>query len=663
MFLLSFHERDPLAAKISGYGWRVSAARRSDDLRGRFLASNALIAVVDLRKVEIEGLTALVELSGITTGSGVTLLALADQHEQPKIAEKCYEAGATHFLDMFHADADLRQAINFAYRYAEHMRGGVEGFTQFRTLLEETELRWSFNPSHIAKTEISESLRQSLPSVDFARYPATGIYRQLDDETRARVRGAMGRIKDGSPQAAVTHQLGDKNVIHNLHVADGWIHGRVEFVDELDRSTNWTERDLLSGLRNASAARSWIDTRLKNAQKLGVASIGLKNFSTINAAYGRVMGDQVLRIVGQRLIAETNGLPNENFIVSRIDGQNFLLAADWDQSEAKFTELVMNMLDAVGQSATIDQRTIQLLPRVGIAGGGHASDASLVIRRSSLALAEAMASDTVRIKVSQKSNEMIKLEHRLEGELQDAINRREIAIALQPQFRIKTGQLTGAEALARWNHPEFGMLGAATLFAVADRAGLMEPLSSHIHQRALAIAATWPDSLSFLRLSVNITAGDLAHHQFVSTLMDEIDSSGFSADRLTLEITESELISDMEGSIERLSQLRKNGLKIAIDDFGTGYSSLAYLKDLPLDYLKIDSGLTSDISGSEKDQVVVRSIIDMGKSLGLEVIAEGVETEAQLETLSAQGCEFFQGFLRSGPLSPEEFEIFGLRND
>jgi len=603
------------------------------------------------------------DLSGVTTGSGITLLALADQHEQPKIAEKCYEAGATHFLDMFNADADLQQAINFAYRYAEHMRGGDEGFTQFRALLEESDLKWSFNPSHVAKTEISDTLRQSLPSVDFSRYPLTGIYRQLDSEARARVRGAMGRIKDGSPQAAVTHELDGKNVIHNLHVADGWVHGRVEFVDELDRSTNWTERDLLSGLRNASAARSWINTKLQNGQKLGVASIGLKNFSTINAAYGRVMGDQVLRIVGQRLIAETNSLPNENFIVSRIDGQNFLLAAHWDQSEAKFTEFVINMLDAVGQSATIDQRTIQLLPRVGIAGGGHASDASLVIRRSSLALAEAMASDTVRIKVSQKSNEMVRLEHRLEGELQDAINRREIAIALQPQFRIKTGQLTGAEALARWNHPEFGMLGAATLFAVADRAGLMEPLSSHIHQRALAIAATWPESLSFLRLSVNVTAGDLAHHRFVSKLMDEIEDSGFSADRLTLEITESELISDMEGSIERLTQLRKNGLKIAIDDFGTGYSSLAYLKDLPLDYLKIDSGLTSDISGSEKDQVVVRSIIDMAKSLGLEVIAEGVETEAQLETLRSQDCEFFQGFLRSGPLSPEEFEIFGLRND
>lgn len=627
------------------------------------MASNALIAIVDLRKAEVDGLTAIMELSGATENSGIAILALSDQHEQPKIAEKCYQAGATHFLDMFNSNADLEQATNFAYRYAEHMRGGDDGLRQFRAMLEETDLKWSFKPGDISSAQIGDNLKESLPNLDFQNYPMTAIYRQLSSEERARVRGAMGRIRDGSPQAAIPHKLDDKRVIHHLHVADGLVHGRIEFVDEDDRSANWTDKDLLSGLRKASAARSWIASKLDEGQPLGLLSLGLKNFRTINAAYGRAIGDQVLRIVGQRLLAETNDIPEEKFIVSRIDGQNFLVAMNWDRSEAKLTEFAMNLLDALGQSVTVDQKTIQLLARIGIAKDNEAKDASLLLRRSSLALAEAMASDVVRIKVSEGSNEKIKLEQRLEGELQDAISRHEIAIALQPQIRIDTGQLTGAEALARWDHPEFGMLGAATLFAVADRAGLMEPLSAHIHERALSIAATWPDSLSFLRLSINVTAGDIAHHRFTSNLMEKIDQSGFSADRLTLEITESELISDMGGSADKLKELQRNGLKIAIDDFGTGYSSLAYLKDLPLDYLKIDSGLTSDLSGSAKDQVVVRSIIDMAKSLDLEVIAEGVETEAQLEMLAQQGCEYFQGFLRSGPLAPEEFEAFSLRSN
>ena len=191
----------------------------------------------------------------------------------------------------------------------------------------------------------------------------------------------------------------------------------------------------------------------------------------------------------------------------------------------------------------------------------------------------------------------------------------------------------------------------------------MKLLSSHIHKQVFVIAANWPGSLSFLRLSVNVTAGDLANGDFVQNMMQNITKSGFPADRITLEITESELIGNLSSAAQRLVAMRERGLRIAIDDFGTGYSSLAYLKNLPLDYLKIDSGLTGDISGSVKDQVVVKSIIDMARSLGLAVIAEGVETEAQLETLAEQGCEYFQGFLRSGPISPEEFEIFALRSN
>ena len=663
LFLLSFHARDPLAAKISGFGWRVSSARRSEDLRGRFLASNALIAVVDIRKAEVEGLTAIVELSEIAPDGGIAILALADQHEQQKIAEKCYQAGATYFLDMFQPDADLEQAINFAYRHVEKMRGGEAALKQFHSLIEESDLKWSLDTTNFSAVEISDSLKQKLPQIDFSKYPATGIYRRLDAEERARVHGAMGRIKDGSPQAAVPHMLDGKSVIHHLHVDEGQVHGRIEYVDEKERPVDWIERDLLSGLRNASAARSWIDEKSVENRSLGLLSIGLKNFRTINAAYGRTIGDQVLRLVGQRILSETTHLGHEELTVSRIDGENFMLAMVWDKPEQEFPEFAMNMLDAVGQSLVIDQRTVQILPRAGIVTDRGANDASLLIRRANLALAEAMASDAVRIKRDEASSEKAQLEQRLEGELQEAIADDQIAIALQPQIRISNGQLTGAEALARWDHPEFGMLGAGTLFAVAERAGLMELLSSHIHERALAVASSWPSSLSFLRLSINVTAGDLSRSDFVSNLIDKVEKAGFSSDLLTLEITESELISDMAGSATRLQQLRSNGLKIAIDDFGTGYSSLSYLKDLPLDYLKIDSGLTSDIDGSEKDRVVVRSIIDMAISLGLEVIAEGVETQLQLNALTEQGCHYFQGFLRSGPLSPEEFEAFALRSN
>ena len=175
--------------------------------------------------------------------------------------------------------------------------------------------------------------------------------------------------------------------------------------------------------------------------------------------------------------------------------------------------------------------------------------------------------------------------------------------------------------------------------------------SDHIQKLVLAQAAAWPASLGDLRLSLNLTAGDIARPGFADLFLDRVDSSGFPRSRLTLEITESGLIEDLGIASNLLSVLRGAGCRIAIDDFGTGYSSLAYLKALPLDYLKIDKKLAQDITGSPRDRIVVRGVIDMARSLGLTVIAEGVENEAQLEALAKEGCQIYQGFLCSEPIT------------
>ena len=579
------------------------------------------------------------------------------------MAAHCYESGATHFLDLSDENTDLEQALNFAYRYVEHIRGGTEATQHFNALLAQTEEDWVFSKSQASQSWVSDALRKRLPDVDFDKHPGSGIYRQLTSKERARVRGAMGRLRDGSPQAAVALNLGGENIIHHLHASKDQIFGRIERNIKGEGGDDWTDRDLLSGLRKATAARAWIREKLEDGEKLGLITLGLKNFRTINAAYGRMTGDQILRLIGQRLLTETAEIPNSKCLVARIDGQNYLIGNVLEGSRDKFVELAEKLIETISVPAVVDGRKIQLIPRVGIAFDLHNTDETTLIRRASLALAEAIASDASPVVVSGTSEKDVVLEQQLEEQLVQAMDRGEITIALQPQMNVNTGQLVGAEALARWDHPEFGLLGAATLFAVAERAGLMDHLSVHIHKLALSVGANWPESLSFLRLSINITAGDLAKRNFVKKMMDEIVFSGFSSDRLTLEIIETELIVDMAGSVERLAKLRENGLCIAIDDFGTGYSSLSYLKELPLDYLKIDSGLTGNIDGSKKEQVVVRSIIDMAGSLGLKVVAEGVETEVQLELLAEQGCEFFQGFLRSGPLSPEEFVIFALRSN
>ena len=191
------------------------------------------------------------------------------------------------------------------------------------------------------------------------------------------------------------------------------------------------------------------------------------------------------------------------------------------------------------------------------------------------------------------------------------------------------------------------------MFSVAERSDYLTQLSDHVQRKAITAAAAWPAMLGRLRLSVNITAADIVRPGFAAQFIDLVDASDFDRSRLTVEVTESGLIEDLNAAAHLLASLREGGLRVAIDDFGTGYSSLAYLKALPLDYLKIDKRLCEDIAGSPRDRVVVRSVIDMARSLGLGVIAEGVETQEQLDLLAEEGCTLFQGFLCSRPVDTE----------
>jgi EAL domain-containing protein (putative c-di-GMP-specific phosphodiesterase class I) len=240
--------------------------------------------------------------------------------------------------------------------------------------------------------------------------------------------------------------------------------------------------------------------------------------------------------------------------------------------------------------------------------------------------------------------------NQLEIDLRRALDHDQIDILFQPQVDIGTGLIMGVEALARWRHPQLGELGAVPLFATAASSDFVVQLSAHIQQRALRLAAAWPEQMSKLRVSVNVTSADIAGPNFVEEFLGRVDEAGFPRDRLTIEVTESGLIADLAGAAEMLAQLRRAGLRVAIDDFGTGYSSLAYLKALPLDYLKIDKTLAEDITGSTRDRIVVRGVIDMARSLGLSVITEGVETKAQLSLLAREGCNYYQGYLCSPPV-------------
>ncbi|MGZ8350380.1 MAG: EAL domain-containing protein, partial [Allosphingosinicella sp.] len=292
--------------------------------------------------------------------------------------------------------------------------------------------------------------------------------------------------------------------------------------------------------------------------------------------------------------------------------------------------------------------------RVGVAVSQPGDDPTAMLRQASVALAEAKGLESAPVRVLEEGAESeTAREERLVVDLRRALDRDEIDIRFQPQVSVTNGEIVGVEALARWRHPRYGELGAATLFSVAERSDYIAQLSDHVQRRAISAAAAWPERLGRLRLAVNITAADIARPGFAAMFLELVRESGFAPERLTVEVTESGLIEDLASAAALLAELRAGGLRVAIDDFGTGYSSLAYLKALPLDYLKIDKRLSQDIAGSTRDRIVVRSVIDMARSLGLDVIAEGVETEEQLALLAEEGCTLYQGFLCAPPVETE----------
>ena len=234
------------------------------------------------------------------------------------------------------------------------------------------------------------------------------------------------------------------------------------------------------------------------------------------------------------------------------------------------------------------------------------------------------------------------------------IAHQQIQMVFQPQIDPVTGEVEGAEALARWDR----VAGAEQLFARAAAAGLSERLSRLVQHKALRAAAAWEGPLRRLRISINLLADDIGDEGYVDWLLDEVRAVGIDPKRVTIEITEHALLSDLDAVGGRLERLREAGFKVALDDFGTGYASLAYLGSLPLDALKIDRGLIAKIGTSERDRIVVRSIFGLARELGLTVIVEGVESTAQLVLLAEWGCDLYQGFLGAGALDEMELSRF-----
>jgi diguanylate cyclase (GGDEF)-like protein len=653
LFILSFRHRDELSRLAESDGWMAIAARRGERAEPRFLMSGARVALVDARGAAPDGLAAVRAIAEAVEANAGALLVLVSRVDEPLLPD-LFEAGATHFLVSPFSEAQLLAALRFAARHAERVGGGhavhagpVRGGPTGS---------WRWRPGE-ATLWVEGPLAQQLGLAP-GEVPLARAARRLGSEGVAAARAAVRRLIGTSEPTAFAHDPPglDGRLAHHLRFEDGRLHGFVERIAAVAAGAEET-KDLLTGVADARAARAWIEHRLAAGGGEGPRAVALllslTRFDAINSAFGRASGDAVLQAAARRIERHAQS-EDGGRLVARLAGAEFALLLAAPASVADARHVAGRLVEALGRPFVSGDHAITIGCRIGIAMALPGDSAASLLRRASTALAEAKGQDGAPVSLIDAESERASVHgDRLEVDLRRALDAGQIQLLFQPQVAIATGEIVGVEALARWRHPAYGPLGAATLFGVAERSDYLVELSGHVQKKALAAAAAWPEPLRGLRLAVNVTAQDIQRPGFAAQFLADVAQSGLDPARVTVEVTESGLMADLPAAAALLAELRRGGLRIAIDDFGTGYSSLAYLKALPLDYLKLDKRLCEDIAGSPRDRVVVESVIGMATSLGLKVIAEGVETAEQLALLAAAGCAIYQGYLCAPPLTAE----------
>ena len=393
--------------------------------------------------------------------------------------------------------------------------------------------------------------------------------------------------------------------------------------------------------------------------------IDLDNFKDLNDTLGHDMGDQLLTQVAQRLVCSVR----ECDTVARFGGDEFVillegLDTDTDHAVRQAEAVACKLLLALNTPFELAGQQHYSTPSIGLTlFGQERQSVDELLKRADLAMYEAKAAgrNTHRF-FDPGMQQALHARSSLEADLRQSLLRGELFVHYQAVVDHQ-GHIKGAEALARWNHPERGTISPVEFIPLAEQTGLILPLGQHILHTACQQLVRWAgkQETAHLTIAVNVSARQFRQPDFAAQVLQTLRETGANPKRLKLELTESLLLGDMDDTIERMVQLKHEGVGFALDDFGTGYSSLGYLKRLPLDQVKIDRGFVRDVLTDPNDAAIVRTILALAQSLDLDVVAEGVETAGQLGFLRLHGCEQFQGFLfgRPGPVADVEAQVDG----
>jgi diguanylate cyclase len=405
--------------------------------------------------------------------------------------------------------------------------------------------------------------------------------------------------------------------------------------------------DPLTGLPNRNLLKERLSQALTmshhGGRTIALAAIDLDRFSAVNHSYGHGVGDGVLAEIAHRLESTLW----HTHVLARVGGDSFALLIEGVSARMEALSVTSAMLSALEQPLKVNGEEIRVRLSVGVSvWPDDAMRADDLLAHADAAMVAAKRSGGNRVLFFEPNmSDAMRERLALENDLRRALAAGEFELHYQPQLSVRSGKVVAVEALVRWRHPTKGLITPSSFVPLAEQTGLIIPLGEWVLHEVCRQAQWWlAETDPGVRIAVNLSAMQFRHQHVLDTILSALEGTGLDASILELELTESALMLDPERSAAALKELRALGVSIAIDDFGTGYSSLSYLRRLPIDKLKIDRSFVRDLAGNDTDESIIRAIVSLAHSVGLQVVAEGVETREQLEHIRSLDCDQWQGY-------------------
>ena len=684
--------RGMAARTLQHAGFDVSVAAGGEEALARFAQEPFDLVLLDLLMPGLDGFEVCRRIRDSTLGAKVPILILTGLNDTESI-ERAYGQGATDFITKPINWTLLSHRVRYALRIglaAEAMRRSRESLARAQNLARLGS--WAvlagegFECSAEQLRIFGAHERDFVDMQDFARSSA----QQIVAEDRERVADARRHIaSDGIPyqlefriermDGAIRTVFEQATPVLDAHGRRSGYEGTTQDITErvqaAQRIRQLAHYDEVTGLPNRRFFAELADPALERARRNGtgcaILHADIDRFTGVNDVYGRNQGDTVLNTIAQRLrawirggdLAGSNHAPAEQGVLARFGDNAFtILIVDLDSQE-QAALVAQRLLAVIAQPILIDSPpappTLVLSASIGIAlFPDDAPDLAGLTRCAEQAAHAAKYDGRARHRFFDEALNTQTMDRlMLETELRDAIGAGQLRLYYQPKVDARDGRIVGAEALVRWQHPQRGLLPPDRFIGLAEASGLIVPLTDWVLDTACHSLRDWADrGLRIVPLSVNLPMSSMADARLLDQLDELTQRYLLRPESLMLEVTETMLMQDVASVVSLLDRLRTRGYGLSLDDFGTGYSSLSYLKRLPMDELKIDRMFITDAARGGRDGALAAAVITLGSELGLQLVAEGVETAEQSAFLLGRGCHVQQGFLFSRPLPPAAFE-------